>query len=100
MGVCDKVHAGTDSPISVEITSKGVTCNTGHLDKHGNDYERGDWMEFHSHEIHEDCRELDLSTYDLKVAVINHGSDALCLDRYICTFRFLSEILSEILLLI
>ena len=81
IGVCDKVHAGTDSPISVQISSKGKGCHSGYLDKHGNDFERGDWMEYHISELHPECRNLDFSTYDLKVSVINHGSDALCIDR-------------------
>ena len=63
----------------------GTKCNS-FLDKPGNDFERGDWMEYYSHELHEDCREFSISTYDLRVSVINHGSDALCIDRSVLIF--------------
>lgn len=82
-GVCDVTHGGTDSSISLEICSNGKCCNSGILDKNVNDFERGDWMKYGSHELSWECRNFPIFTDDLKVSIINSGSDSLCIDRYL-----------------
>lgn len=81
-GVCDKTHSGTDSSISVQISSNGRSCDTGILDKAGNDFEKSDWMHYKYHEISRECQDFPISTTDLRVHITNAGNDALCLDRF------------------
>lgn len=80
--MCDTVDAGTDSQISVKICSNGICCSSL-LDKSGNDFERGDWMEYANHELSKDCRNFPISTNDVQVMLKNEGSDALCIDKYL-----------------
>lgn len=82
-GVCDKEAAGTESSVSVEICSNSQCCNTGPLKKSAkNDFQRGNWIEFKSHEFDEGCRDFPISTKDLKVSIENSGSDVVCLNRF------------------
>ena len=48
IGVCDVVHAGTDSGIKLEICDEveSTNCCKTTLDSSKNDFERGDWMKF------------------------------------------------------
>ena len=82
IGVCDKLGAGTDSSISVKFCSMERCCSTGVLDKVGNDFERGDWMFYESHEMAQECRNFPISTKDVRVFVRNRGKDALCINRF------------------
>ena len=77
----------------MEICSDGKCCNTGVLNKPGNDFERNDWTTFRANEISEDCHDFKINTDNVNATIAANSTallpyevlfhDAICINKYV-----------------
>ena len=79
---CLSDYAGTDSAVRLALQSEKELCFTNVLDNNGNDLARG-WRNSYRQDVLGDCSLMRILNDSLRLSLVHHGYDALCVGNVI-----------------